>query len=64
MGLKLKDANETAEVIEKIKELLTYFDEVVLCTPKGLYDMYSISPARGDDRLYIHGVNQTKEDEE
>ena len=63
--MELKDPKKTAEVIAQIKELFSYFDEVVIAVPGDLlYDLHSISPARGDDRLYIHGVSVTKGDDD
>jgi len=58
----MKSAEVTRATIKRIRELLSYFDEIVLVTPKGSFDFYSMSPARGDDRLYIHGVKKTEED--
>lgn len=56
--MELKDGEVTKEKINKIEELMSYFDEVVLTTPTGSYFLHSISPARGDDRLYIHGAER------
>ena len=63
MSLKLKDPNVTKDTIDRIKDLLTYFEDVVLVTPKGLYKLHNITPARGDDRLYVHGVNIVEKEE-
>jgi hypothetical protein len=61
--MKLKSSKVTEKHIENIKKALAYFDEVVLCVPNGLYEFHNISPARGDDRLYIHGVKKIPEDD-
>jgi hypothetical protein len=58
MSLKLKDSKVTKRQIDRIKELLDYFEEVVVVTPDGSYFLHGLSPARGDDRLYIHGVKE------
>ena len=62
--MELKDPEVTRDKIEKIKELFSYFDEIVLTVPgEGKFHLYSIGPARGDDRLYIHGVQKVDEDD-
>jgi hypothetical protein len=49
--------------VKNILKALEYFDEVVLSVPNDkLYKFYSLGPARGDDRLYIHGVEEMQED--
>ncbi|MHA2039024.1 MAG: hypothetical protein ACXACU_15865 [Candidatus Hodarchaeales archaeon] len=61
----MKDHDITTDTIDKIQEiseLLSYFKEVVLVTPAGSYFIHSMSPARCDERLYIHGVNEDPED--
>ncbi len=59
-----KDPKITKHHIDEINKHLGYFDEVVLCTPSnGLHKLHSIGPARGDDRLYIHGVEVVPEDD-
>jgi len=60
--MKVRDPKVTEDKIAKIKELLSYFDEVVLVTPHGLHRLHNLSPARGDDRLYIHGVEEVPEE--
>jgi len=63
MNMKLKDPKETKYHIDMINKHLAYFDEVVLCVPNdGLFEFQFISPARGDDRLYIHGFKVVPED--
>ena len=52
----MKDHNVTKEKMDKLKEVLSYFEEVVLCTPTGSYFLYSVQEARCDERLYIHGI--------
>ncbi len=61
--MELKDPEVTKDKIKKIKELLSYFDEVVLTVPgAGSFHLHSLGPARGDDRLYIHGALKVEED--
>ena len=57
----MKDYEETQETVKRIEELLSYFEEVVLVTPSGSYFLYSMSPARCDERLYIHGIERDPE---
>ncbi|RLF86929.1 hypothetical protein DRN34_02740 [Thermococci archaeon] len=61
--MELKDPAVTKKHIKAINDALEYFDEVVLCTPAGLHEFHFISPARADDRLYIHGVKRIPEDD-
>lgn len=62
--MELKDPKETKKHVKAILEALNYFDEVVLCvTGDKMFKFYSLNPARGDDRLYIHGIEEVLPDE-
>jgi len=62
--MELKDPEVTKDKIRQIEELFSYFDEIVLTTPgENRHFLYSIGPARGDDRLYIHGVQEVDDDD-
>lgn len=64
----MKSHKVTQKHIQKIKDSLDYFEEVVLVTPNGSFFLYGhdkgeslIGPARCDERLYIHGVFEDPE---
>jgi len=52
----MKDREVTKKMLTQLQEVLNYFEEVVLVTPKGSYFLHSTLPARCDERLYIYGV--------
>lgn len=62
--LNLKDPKVTQKHINNIRKAFKYFNEIILCVPEGNFKLYDISPARGDDRLYIHGIEKLEEGEE
>lgn len=62
MGMRTRDSETTKDHINRIKSLMTYFDEIVIVTPKKLHKLYDISAARGDSRLYLHGIEEIEKD--